>query len=295
MQREYTVDVPTARGIEPIALFQRSEGRHPFLAWHGITAVNRFWYWDVFWDEGQVTLAGLPGHGPVRRLPHEHYAGWTPEHFIEVGVETARLVGGGRPMTLIGHSTGGLIGLGVAMRAPELVERLILISPVIWNDLRGLVGVWVRLSRWPELARTVIAANIAPGKLSYPLLRLSMRTLISDPQGFYGNPLTDTTLRLALPHYRQTPLDGVWGTARVLRQADLRPLIQAQRPSLPILLIHGDRDGIVPVEQSRWLARTLPNVELVEVPGAGHVSWAEREWFVNEQARRWCNLHRVEG
>lgn len=291
MERDYTLDIPTTNGHEQVALLQRSEGEHRFVIWHGITAVNRFWYWDVFWDDGQVTLAGLPGHGAVRPESEAHYLAWTPQHFIEVGIGTARALSNGRPMTLIGHSTGGMVALGVAMQAPELVERLILISPVIWNDLRGLVGLWVWASRWPRLARTLIGANLAAGRRSYWMLRASMRALVSDAQGFYGNPLTDETLRLAMPSYRRTPIDGVAGTARVLRQVDLRPQIKAAPPRVPTLIVHGDRDGIVPLDQSEWLAAQLPEAELVTVAGAGHVSWAERETFVNEHARRWCALH----
>jgi pimeloyl-ACP methyl ester carboxylesterase len=39
---------------------------------------------------------------------------------------------------------------------------------------------------------------------------------------------------------------------------------------LPALVIHGDQDLIVPVENGRMLAERLPRVEYVEVPGRGH-------------------------
>ncbi len=39
---------------------------------------------------------------------------------------------------------------------------------------------------------------------------------------------------------------------------------------VPTLLISGDRDRLVPVENSRRLARLIPGARLVELPGAGH-------------------------
>ena len=49
----------------------------------------------------------------------------------------------------------------------------------------------------------------------------------------------------------------------------------AERARAPMLLFHGDADGIVPIETSRRLAADDPEgVRLVTVPGAGHVeSW----------------------
>lgn len=51
------------------------------------------------------------------------------------------------------------------------------------------------------------------------------------------------------------------------------PLETAQRAQGvrgPILLLHGDRDELIPVEHSRRLAAALPQASLVVVPGATH-------------------------
>ncbi len=54
--------------------------------------------------------------------------------------------------------------------------------------------------------------------------------------------------------------------------------------SAPTLLFHGSDDRMVPSAHSRWLVRQIPNAELREAPGEGHVSvlgGAERalEWL----------------
>jgi pimeloyl-ACP methyl ester carboxylesterase len=42
--------------------------------------------------------------------------------------------------------------------------------------------------------------------------------------------------------------------------------------AVPVSLIHGTEDRIVPVQHSRWLATTLPNASLLEADGEGHIS-----------------------
>lgn len=42
--------------------------------------------------------------------------------------------------------------------------------------------------------------------------------------------------------------------------------------SSPVLLLHGDADGIVPASHGRWLASHLPAAELRSAPGDGHLS-----------------------
>lgn len=57
----------------------------------------------------------------------------------------------------------------------------------------------------------------------------------------------------------------------------LRTDYTPQLPSIrtPVLLVHGDRDGGVPVARARAAATALPHGRLVVVPGAGH--WVQRD------------------
>ncbi|MFI6100568.1 alpha/beta fold hydrolase [Lentzea sp. NPDC051213] len=41
---------------------------------------------------------------------------------------------------------------------------------------------------------------------------------------------------------------------------------------VPTLLLHGERDGVVPASHSRWLASRIPGAELRVTPGDGHIS-----------------------
>jgi pimeloyl-ACP methyl ester carboxylesterase len=44
----------------------------------------------------------------------------------------------------------------------------------------------------------------------------------------------------------------------------------------PTLILHGDRDRVVPVENARLLAARLPRAEVVLLPGGGHLAFIEQ-------------------
>lgn len=289
IHQEYVLPVSARLGTEELAVLQRTEGERQFIAWHGITAVNRFWLWDIFWEQGQVVLAGLPGHGAIPPPSAAHYARWSMDHFIDVGEALVEQLSNGRPLTLMGHSTGGMIALGVALRRPELVERLILVSPVIWNDFRGIVGFWTRFLPQFHMMRSVIACSLRPGQQSYPVFRTSLRALITDAQSFYSDPIVHQVLQHGYPHYQQTSIDAIAHTARVIASADMRPLILQNPINVPTLLVHGEQDHIVPLEQSEWVARALPNAHLLVLSGAGHTSFGEQQQRFNRRVAAWAN------
>ena len=41
---------------------------------------------------------------------------------------------------------------------------------------------------------------------------------------------------------------------------------------VPTLLLHGERDGVVPPAHGRWLASRIPGAELRLTPDDGHIS-----------------------
>ena len=89
-----------------------------------------------------------------------------------------------------------------------------------------------------------------------------------------GGPGKRWVFRLIRRHfYRQSGAKSEVEFRELLARAS--PLRRAEDIRCPVLLIHGDRDKSAGVEQSRRLAARLRElgreVELLEVPGAGHV------------------------
>lgn len=75
---------------------------------------------------------------------------------------------------------------------------------------------------------------------------------------------------------------GRWGL--LISQLDLRPLLPRVR--VPVRLIGGDADGIVPMECEAELLRGLPSVERIEIPGCGHMPQYTHSGLFAELVRR---------
>ena len=54
---------------------------------------------------------------------------------------------------------------------------------------------------------------------------------------------------------------------------------------VPTLVVHGDRDEVVPVAAGRFLASTIPGARLVELPGASHAPTVTRPAELTELIR----------
>jgi len=67
---------------------------------------------------------------------------------------------------------------------------------------------------------------------------------------------------LARLHY---PLIPTWLLRYPLSTCD-----DADRVRTPLLLLHGDRDSLIPITQSEEIQARAPQAELVRIPGAGH-------------------------
>lgn len=135
------------------------------------------------------------------------------------------------PASLVGHSLGALVCLGVAARAPEAVERLVLIAPPVTT-----AGPALRHHAVP-IART--AAGLPIGTLA----------------------------RIALGGIGRSPL-AIWRAAEEMLGTD--HLIGLADVHAPTLLLWGRRDRLVPPEGARELLKAIPNSSLRLIPRAGH-------------------------
>lgn len=193
----------------------------------------------------------------------------------------------GRPAVLVGNSMGGMIAILLAARSPDLVHGLVLVDPALPPaEFRptGVEGA-VFLHLLPGLGEYLAGARrrrIGPGATVRGMLRLCG----VDP-GRVPPDLLDRSVALAARHRDVAGADRAFLTAArslawvLVRARDYRAAMAAVRA--PVLLLHGDRDRLVPVASARAVARGHPGWTYRELAGVGHVPQLQvPELFVTE-------------
>ncbi len=81
--------------------------------------------------------------------------------------------------------------------------------------------------------------------------------------------------RRRLAHAAAPDIDALDAGLRILANTDLRSEVGAL--AQPTLLLHGERDAVVPEAAAEWLVQTLPNGHLTVIPAAGHGPFVSQE------------------
>ena len=210
-----------------------NEQQPPLVCVHGLSGSSRWWTRVTALIDHHVplVLSDVP-----RSLKPSEVETWLAGRIEELGP----------PVDLAGHSLGALVSVRVAALRPELVRRLVLISPPGVGPPRSPLTY-----AWP-LARTMLGSR--PSFL----------------------------VRLTYDGLRAGPRNLARGGLHVAR-ADVTAELAAV--TAPTLLVWGARDGVVPIEEaSIWLER-MPDARLVVIQGAGHVPMVDSPFELAEAIR----------
>jgi 4,5:9,10-diseco-3-hydroxy-5,9,17-trioxoandrosta-1(10),2-diene-4-oate hydrolase len=175
---------------------------------------------------------------------------------------------GVRTAALIGQSLGGAIALQIALEDPERVGRLVLWSPIGFGCARIVhLGARLPLGLAPLLERLV-------GPV---LIRHALRIV-------YGRaPEARDVEQYALPIRSE---DFVRSQIALLRNVRWDPISASDRARLrlPISIVAGAGDPIVPAHCLADAVVTLPNARLRVLSGAGHAANETHPGQVNREA-----------
>jgi pimeloyl-ACP methyl ester carboxylesterase len=202
----------------------------------------------------------LPGFGRSGKPGSLSYTIEEYDRFLERFLEHVEA-----PRVSLVMSDWGAVGLVLAQRRPELIERIVLINAVPF--LPGY-----RWHRTARIWRTPVLGELAMGATTRPVLRLLSRESNATP-----GPMPEEWLDRVLAHFDQGTQRAILRLYRssppdVLRQAGEN----LGRLSMPALVVWGLKDPYLPARFGRAYAEALPNAELIELPDAGHWPWLDR-------------------
>jgi pimeloyl-ACP methyl ester carboxylesterase len=220
---------------------------------------------DVFTDAGlRVLIPSRPGYG---RTPLTGAA--TVADFTDAIARLCRNLGVDQVAAVVGISAGGRTALTMAARHPELVQRVILQSPVgflPWPDRRTRLGGRVLFHPAVEAVTWALvrkAIRFAPE----PALRLLTRDLSLLPVGQVLAQLSAAD-RATLTHLYTSMRSGRGFVTDMLPVTDCTAHINQ-----PALIIATRNDRSVPFAHAQSLTAAIPRSELVESRADSHMIW----------------------
>jgi pimeloyl-ACP methyl ester carboxylesterase len=213
-----------------------------------------------------VIAPDFPGHGASAPGGGDYSLG-----SLASGLRDLMLALGHERATLVGHSLGGGVALQFTYQFPEMVERLALVSS---GGLGPDVSPILRAAALPG-AELFIAATAGVGRRvgsvvgrGLGLVGLRPNTDLAEVTRGYAT-LTDPDRRKAFVATLRSVV-GMEGQ----RVAALDKLYLAER--LPLLIVWGEKDPIIPVEHGREAHAQLPSSRLEVFEDTGHVPQLER-------------------
>ena len=229
---------------------------------HGSNASLQTWepWAERLGKQYRIIRMDLPGHGLTGASPTRDYS---PAAFVDV-VERVRAKLGVDRMVLAGNSMGGGVAWHYALAHPDHARALVLLDSVGQPEPgNGDAPLAFRIARMPILRN--IAAQITP------------RSMIADSlPGVFGNPkLADATMvdryweLLRYPGNRAATLDRFAGKPDSATDAQLASL------KLPVLILWGEKDRLIPLSSGEWLHKRIPASKLIVYPGVGHLPMEE--------------------
>ncbi|NUS44069.1 MAG: alpha/beta hydrolase [Mycobacteriaceae bacterium] len=231
----------------------------PILLLHGLMGSARTWRDQVGWlrGHGRVHTFDAAGHGRPPPAPI------TTEAFVaDLAAATAEI---SEPMTVIGHSMGGLHAWVFAAVHPQRVRRLVVedMAP----DFRGRTAEhWAAMvASWPQPFPTDEAVLDYFGPVAGRYFLASLR---HGPDGYRLHGAVDT-FRAISEEWGTREFWTYWSQVRA-----------------PALLIEGEHT-VTPPGQMREMARRHPNARYVRIPDAGHLVHADQPDLYRKEVQNW--------
>jgi pimeloyl-ACP methyl ester carboxylesterase len=177
--------------------------------------------------------------------------------------------------TVIGHSTGGMLGIRYALMYPGAVGQLVLVDPIGLEDWKAKGVPWQGVDDWNRRERATTADRIRDYERST----------------YYAGtwqPEYEPWVQMLAGMYRGAGRDRVaWDSALLYDMIFTQPVVyELGRLAMPVLLMIGDKDttaigkDLAPQSVQATLgdypalgkaaAAAIPNARLVEFPDLGH-------------------------
>jgi pimeloyl-ACP methyl ester carboxylesterase len=248
---------------EFLLAYQDSCAGLTLLLIHGFPLNSNLWepQMEDLRDVARVVAPDLRGHG-LSAAGDEPYS---VQLMAEDCMQLLEAVGAQDPVVVCGHSMGGYIALEFYRQYPDWVGGLILVSTRAAPDSdeakqkRDEMAQRAKDKGVPVVAHDMLPSMLAPNNHEH------------DPE----------LLDFVRDMMESTSLKGMVGALQAMKERpDSRPTLPDI--DVPVLIIHGEDDQLIAVDDAEAMRDALPTAELVLIPGAGHLPNLEQPVSFNE-------------
>src|SRR5438874_1896126 len=218
-----------------------SDGQ-PLLLIHGGILTSDSWrpYLAAFAEHCRVIAPDSRGHG---RTNNPSGSSLSFELLADDMAALSHALGLRKPL-IVGYSDGGQVALEIGMRYPNLPQALVIGGAYV--ELTEASSKWVR---------SILGGDRSPD-VDLEKFERENPDFAAGLQQDHGPESWKTLLKQIKP---------MWNARLNYTLEDFAKV------TAPTLVLLGDRDGFVPVEEGVTMYRLLPNSELAVVPGADHM------------------------
>lgn len=207
-------------------------------------------------DRRRVLRIDLPGHGLSGPDSSGDYSDARSHAILDALLDARGL----SRVALVGHSIGGRIAWSYAAARPARVERLVLVAP------DGFASPGFEYGRAPDVPAVLAAMRWV---LPRAALRANLEPAFGDPSRLTDALVDRYHALLLAPGNRDAMLSR-------MRQTVLQdPVPRLSRIDVPVLLLWGERDALIPPANAGDYLKALRHADLATLPGVGHVPQEE--------------------
>jgi 3-oxoadipate enol-lactonase len=229
--------------------FERHGKGTPLVLLHGFPLDHHLWdeVVPLLEDRFDVILPDLRGFGDSTTVDSPYsmddYASDIAGLLDQIDIQKAAIVG---------HSMGGYVALAFARLYPERVSGLGLVSSQLPADA-------------PERkeGRYKSAADVSANGIGSVVETMTPK--------FTSAEKLQALARASME--RQPPAGYIGALKAMAERMDSTALLSSLK--VPVVVIHGDTDALIPIDRAREVKATLPEAHLIEIPGAGHIPMLE--------------------
>lgn len=225
---------------------------------------------DVLAERYELVLFDQRGNGLSERIPPEEY---TEQSIVDEIAAIKELVSPDAPVTLVGHSFGGMYAALYASRHPEDVDQMALLEPggltgaIFTETFRDIIDVDILA---PELGAMLWQSEVLTPQTHEAIDSRVLMYLLEGAGNYYCDPESPPPLPVWRPggvvDSRRPSVLGSDGSLSFTHDF-ARGLSEFPRE---VLLVGGSCSALGAAYQEKWHRPLFADARVVEIEGVGH-------------------------